>query len=606
MPSPPSSSYGLHLTASWRPLQGAGFAVTQSGLVARISTTIPQQLDFSAIDQLFGTLLESPGTVSVPASDPRLGLIERIVLWHLCVQRQQKIPVFGPYYIAAIDADQAAFDVAVPSFEPEATTLAFRWMREAVNSLIGTPSPSASSIARVRADFESLLGRLQKHALVGVNNFHLMAAAHACGIPSLRISRDTFCFGQGHRARWFNSTITDRTPSMGVKMSKSKTMTAHVLALHGLPVPVHELAKDEGEALQVAARLGWPVVVKPDDHDQGRGVEAGLRDEAGVRRAFASASALSSRVLVEKHHFGEDYRLTVLHDRVVKILHRRAGGVTGDGRQSVAQLIAASQMTERAVRIRRQSGRELLALDSEANGLLQEQGLAAHDIPAQGAFVVLRRRNNISAGGIQTLVPVEDAHPDNLALAVRATRAIRLDISGVDLLIADIRRSWLETGACIIEMNSQPQVGIQNAPHVYEEIIRAAVPGDGRIPVHLVLCATQADEPSDKSILERAAALGCNGVATRRGLWVSGQQVAAAFTNPLDAGRALLLDDRVTSALCVMTARDAVVCGLPSDQIHSLTVAGPQDAPVVRAALVMAAPHVKRPTFGNTMAPKPT
>lgn len=86
-------------------------------------------------------------------------------------------------------------------------------------------------------------------------------------------------------------------------------------------------------------RLGFPVVVKPADKSQGKGVSVFLRDGASVRRAFAEARTQSDRILVESHAPGRDLRLTVFQDQVVKVVERVPGSVLGDGRLTVAQLV---------------------------------------------------------------------------------------------------------------------------------------------------------------------------------------------------------------------------------------------------------------------------
>ena len=47
-------------------------------------------------------------------------------------------------------------------------------------------------------------------------------------------------------------------------------------------------------ALELAQNLGYPVVIKPDDQEQGRGVSAGLRDDAALVTAYQAAREHSS------------------------------------------------------------------------------------------------------------------------------------------------------------------------------------------------------------------------------------------------------------------------------------------------------------------------
>ncbi|HSH88652.1 MAG TPA: acetate--CoA ligase family protein [Ramlibacter sp.] len=593
-----ASAPGIRLASRWQPLKGAAFGTTQPAALARVTVLVPAGCSFGALDQVMGSLIEEPFMAREPHADASLALLDRVLHWHTAVQRQMKVPVFGAYYVRRVtgEADEAsAFQVAVPCHTVEATADSFRWVRTNADDLLGKDEIAAGELSRIRQAFGELLEGLKKHALGGLNNFHLVNAAHLLGIPTRQLLNDTYCFGQGIRSHWFNSTITDRTPALGANLSRSKARTARILRLHGVPVPDHRRARTEEQAIEIARELGFPVVVKPDDQEQGKGVEAGLGDEQAVLRAYRGAARHSKKILVEKHHDGEDYRLTVLGDRVVKILHRRAGGVTGDGRHTVSELVAFEQETPRFRRVLQQSGKVLLALDEEALGLLREHGLDAASIPREGQFVVLRRRNNISAGGIQTLIPVDEAHPDNLRLAVRATRAMHLDLCGVDMLVPDIARSWFDTGCVIIELNAQPQIGINTAPEVYQTIVRDLVPGNGRIPVDLVLCATAADLPGADEAARLVADAGANGLSMAAGVWVDGTRVAASCENGFAAAQVLLLAANVQRALVVMTARDVVENGLPADRFEKVAmrdrVGGSQEKPSLAMALRMLESH---------------
>ena len=66
-----------------------------------------------------------------------------------------------------------------------------------------------------------------------------------------------------------------------------------VLAAYGIPVPETLVATNEGEAVRLAAKIGYPVVLKLHSEtithksDVG-GVQLNLSDEAAVRAAYAS------------------------------------------------------------------------------------------------------------------------------------------------------------------------------------------------------------------------------------------------------------------------------------------------------------------------------
>jgi hypothetical protein len=128
--------------------------------------------------------------------------------------------------------------------------------------------------------------------------------------------------------------------------------------------------------------------------------------------------------------------VTVFHDEVIWAIERVPGGVTGDGKSTVRELVERLNADPR-----RGEGTHAplkrLVLDEEASTLLRRAGLDDDSVPADGRFLRLRSAANVASGG--TPVPVFDRiHPDNRCLAIRAAQALRLDLAGVDFLVPDL------------------------------------------------------------------------------------------------------------------------------------------------------------------------
>jgi cyanophycin synthetase len=344
-----------------------------------------------------------------------------------------------------------------------------------------------------------------------------------------------------------------------------------VLEQAGLPGPRHLRVATPDQALEAATRLGYPVVVKPRDLDQGLGVAANLHSAAEVAEAFETARSHSPNVLVEKHFSGNDYRLTVFEGRLIKATLRVPGGVHGDGVHSVEVLVERAQQDRQQARRARERGRPLLTLDAEALGLLTQAGLSPRSVPAGGSYVPLRRRANLSADGTSIAVELQDVHPDNRRLAERAAQALRLDLAGIDLLIPDIGQSWLQTGALICEVNAQPQIGIGTSPHIYEDILLELVGKQTRIPLLLVLANGR---PADLPWLYRHhPGSKCLGLSSRWGISEQGLSVTTTLRDDWVAGQALLNSSSVEMGIIVMDAREVRRTGLPSDLFEAVLLA---------------------------------
>jgi cyanophycin synthetase len=159
---------------------------------------------------------------------------------------------------------------------------------------------------------------------------------------------------------------------------------------------------------------------------------------------------------------GDDHRLLVIDGRLVAAAHRVPGHVVGDGRHTIAELVAIVNQDPR-----RGAGHEnmltRLELDEVADRMLEARGYGHDSVPPEGEVVPLRKTANLSTGG--TAIDVTDViHPDNRLMAERAIRAVGLDIGGVDFLTTDITRSYRETGGAICEINAGPGMRMHIAP----------------------------------------------------------------------------------------------------------------------------------------------
>ncbi|NQW92744.1 MAG: hypothetical protein HQ446_01680, partial [Polaromonas sp.] len=447
----------------------------------------------------------------------------------------------------------------------QAAVAALRWLVTVVNHAL-----AGEGLAVVAGQLPALLKSLRTGAPQGMNTLRFLEAADQADIPWQRVWGNVYRFGWGAQARWLDSSFTDATPTISSQLARNKLATSAVLRQAGIPVPDHGRALDTNAAEKIATQLGYPVVVKPADLDGGRGVAAGLTTALAVRKAFEAAARLSSVVLVEKHFEGRDYRLQVFQNEVFWVADRVPGGVTGDGLRSIAELLTELNADPRRGEPGSAALLKRIPLDEEALALLGEQGLSALAIPPVGFFVRLRRAANVASGGVP--VPALDkAHPDNLALAVRAARLLRLDLAGVDLLIPDISRSWLESGAAICEVNAQPQM----SPHLPAYVLSRLVQGQGRVPVVLVLGLASEPGLCDR-ICEALGGTGLRvGIATSDAVTIEGRVVMQKPSHVYAGVMALIADPAVGVIVLCVSDESILKTGLPVDRFDVLVLAGP-------------------------------
>ncbi|HRO35532.1 acetate--CoA ligase family protein [Thauera sp.] len=583
-------------------LRGAAFGLQQGALLGELA--LAGEGRAGIVEEMLEAFADEAPFAEAEAGAGEASGVERLLDCILrCVgalQRRAGIPVSWRNHRGLIRnvGNVRFFRVALPSEQPVATERALRWVLAEVNRRASDECSGSMHEPSRRESLEELERVLGAHAIPGINPINIALAAFRAEIPVGRLLQDVLVLGQGRRARWMRSTITDRTPGIGIGIAGNKVNTALVLRAAGLPVPEQVIVRSAEGAVDAARAIRYPVVVKPADQEQGEGVQAGLCEDAMVRAAYRAASALSRTILVERHVGGFTHRLTVFQGRVLRVMRRVAGGVVGDGVSDVATLVERRLEDEIHRRRAQRAGAPLLSLDTEALDLLARRGMAPASVPAAGEYIRLRRRDNINAGGENQPCALGDVHPANLQLAVDAAMALRLDLAGVDLIIEDISRSWLEAGGAICEVNAQPQMGANSHAGVFDAVVRELVDGDGRIPVHLVVCPDREDWHAGLSarLLQHGEV---DGVSSRHGLFLPAGRVSRPFEDALGAAQALLLRTDVGCAACLMSAPDILRLGLPSDVLATIRIAdetamSAAERGALEALRPLVEPHLRR------------
>ncbi len=302
----------------------------------------------------------------------------------------------------------------------------------------------------------------QRRAL-GPSTASLVRAAEERDIPWLRMNEHSLVqLGHGKYQQRIQATITGRTPYIAVELASDKEETNKILSQLGLPVPRQRLVRSSSDAVRAAQRIGFPVVTKPYNGNHGRGISIGLKTDDEVRAGFDAAREHSRAVIVETYMPGADHRLLVVNGELVAATRRTPGHVVGDGKHSVAELVErVNEDPRRGVGHEKVLTR--LELDREAEMMLERAELTTGSVPEAGRVVPLRSTANLSTGGTATDV-TDIIHPDNRDMAVRAVRAVGLDVGGVDFLTDDIAQSYKAIGGGICEVNAAPGFRMHVAP----------------------------------------------------------------------------------------------------------------------------------------------
>ncbi len=407
--------------------------------------------------------------------------------------------------------------------------------------------------------------RFAQRRALGPSTASLVRAAEARGIPWFRLNDQSLVqLGQGKFQQRIQATITGRTSHIAVELASDKEETNKILGALGLPVPRQELVQSESQALRAARRIGYPVVTKPYNGNHGRGISIRLLNEEEVAAGFRKAQEISRSVIVETYLEGDDHRLLVVNGELVAATRRTPGHVVGDGSRSIAELVEiVNQDPRRGVGHEKVLTR--LQLDAQAEMMMTRAGHSAESVPAAGEVVYLRSTANLSTGGTATDV-TDIIHPDNREMAVRAIRAIGLDVGGVDFLSTNIAESYRKIGGGICEVNAAPGFRMHVAPSegtprdVAAPVIDMLFPQGAptRVPI-AAITGTNGKTTTARMLAHITKMAGYTpGLTTTDGVYIDGQRtVEGDMTGPVSA-RMVLSDPQIDLAV-LETARGGLL-----------------------------------------------
>lgn len=275
------------------------------------------------------------------------------------------------------------------------------------------------------------------------------------GIPVFRLGNESLLqLGYGKYRRLIAASLSDAPSCISVDIAGNKHLTKQLLMDNNIPVPYGDVAYTEESAVAIADEIGFPVVVKPYNGNQGKGVSINLRSEHEVRIAYKEALKFSSAVIVERYITGRDYRILVIGGKVAAVAERRPPFVTGDGVHTIKELVDMENNNP----LRGDDHEKPLTrikLDNVTKHVLSRYGVNEEYIPASGEKIVLRDNGNLSTGGTARDC-TDEIHPYNCHIAVKAARIIGLDIAGIDITAEDISIPLDQTNGALIEVNAAP------------------------------------------------------------------------------------------------------------------------------------------------------
>ena len=416
------------------------------------------------------------------------------------------------------------YQVVVQYTVEQVGRLAIRYAQQLLQAALdNTDFPLAKVVAELREVDEDLR--------LGPSTASIVNAGLARNIPFIRLTEGSLVqLGWGSKQRRIQAAETDASSAIAESIAQDKELTKKLFRMAGLPVPEGRPVKDVDDAWAVAQEIGLPVVVKPQDGNQGKGVAVNVKTREELAAAYTIALRYREDIMVERYLPGSDYRLLVIGDKLVAAARREPALVVGDGKHTVRELVDIVN----ADPLRGEGHAYPLTrirIDEVAMACLQEQNLDDTSVPPKGMRVIMRNNANLSTGGSATDV-TDDVHPEVAASAVLAAQMVGLDICGVDIVCETILRPLEEQNGGIIEVNAAPGLRMHLSPSfgkgrdVGKAVIDQMFPEgeNGRIPV-VAVTGTNGKTTTVRLISHLLASSGLRmGIANTDGVYANGYQ----------------------------------------------------------------------------------
>ncbi|WP_397532783.1 cyanophycin synthetase [Roseateles sp.] len=476
----------------------------------------------------------------------------------LALQAQAGCPVTFSH--THITSEPGSYQVVVEYSEEDVGRMAF----EDAVALVTAAATSGNF------DADASLKRLREtdeDVRLGPSTGSIVEAAVKRGVPYRRLTQGSLVqFGWGAKQRRIWAAEVDATSAVSESIAQDKDLSKRLLQAAGVPVPIGRPVDSVDDAWAAALEVGLPVVVKPQDGNQGKGVTVNVASREHMEIAYKAADEIG-QVMVEKFLPGSDYRLLVVGDKLVAAARRDPPHVIGDGVLTVKQLVDKVNADPK-----RGDGHATsltkIRFDDIAVARLELQGLTPDSVPDKGRRVILRNNANLSTGGTATDV-TDDVHPEVAARAIAAAQVVGLHVCGVDVVAEGVLQPLEEQSGGIVEVNAAPGLRMHLSPsygkgrNVGEAII-AHLYGhghkseDGRIPV-VAVTGTNGKTTTTRLIAHLFATCGLRvGMTNTDGVYVDGRQIDSGDCSGPKSARNVLMHPDVEAAV-FETARGGIL-----------------------------------------------
>ncbi len=251
-----------------------------------------------------------------------------------------------------------------------------------------------------------------------------------------------------------------------VLIMENKYITNMILSDNNIRVPRGVRIGSEYDLEKLYKEYGAKkVVVKPINTNFGLGIT--ILDKFTIEQfgtAIEFALEYDSSILIEEFIEGKEYRFFVIGNEVEGVLHRVPANVTGDGKSTIRELVNEKNNDD----LRGENyikPLQKIKLGKIEEEYVRNQGYDFETVLQEGKTIYLRENSNISTGG-DSIDFTDDIHETYKKIALEAAKVVNAKITGIDIMISNIKEPANEFNHGVIEMNFNPAIHIHHYPYI--------------------------------------------------------------------------------------------------------------------------------------------
>lgn len=309
----------------------------------------------------------------------------------------------------------------------------------------------------------NIIKGILRNEQMGTTTKAICDAAKEYKLPIMQLGNSNiYQIGYGKMGKIIEASIGNKTSCVGVDISCDKLLTKQLLKEQNIPVAEGQKVLNLFGLLHEAERIGYPVVLKPQSGNKGKGVILNIKSHKQLVNSYINLRKKHKDIIIEKFVRGRDYRVCVVNYKVVAVALRIAPFIIGNGRDSLKTLI--NKMNEDPLRGEdHEKALTKIKIDSELISCLFKRGLQLEYVPKRDEKIILRENANLSTGGM-AIDCTEKICDENIEYCINAAKILGLDICGIDICAKDISIPIDEDNGVVLEINAAPGIRMHHYP----------------------------------------------------------------------------------------------------------------------------------------------